>query len=151
MLPKVVIGLTVNMFMKQTSQSDQTCPLNWGGVLINLSYTGSEANGAYWAQFYKTNDNQGGLITESWDDDDTKNGQYYTTEELKYQTNGNTISFSDKPRCRYVDDFSFYKFTLFLYNSNNKLILKLWYGYSNSGKKDGDVTTNISGLTVGYY
>ena len=118
------------------------------GVEIKLSFTGPESNGAKWAQYYETIISNGTIIS-SWDDGDTHNRFYYTFEELKEKTNGNTISFYDRPDDKFCDYAITEKFSLFLFNKNNEKILSLYYGYSNSGNESGNITT-IFPLTVGY-
>ena len=142
-------GLTVFEFRKYSAKTDPECDDDWAGVKISLSYTGTDAKYAKFAQYYTTNMDNGNQINEGWDGN---NGTdfYYTSQQLEGQIKGNTIFFDDHPNGRFADALTYCKFTLFLLDSNNNIIFKLWYSYSNSGKQDGAVTTTINGLTVGY-
>ena len=96
-----------------------------GGVVINLDYTGSNANGAQWKQRIYTDHPAEGKTSPYWDGD---NGSqyYYSGDEMKAQTNGKTVSFSDTPY-RGQKDAS-WRGILSLYNGNNH-VLSLYYGF----------------------
>jgi hypothetical protein len=78
-------------------------------------------------------DNHRKGVFSHYDDYDTGNRQYYTNEQRKRRTIGNTISFYDGPNRPYADDAWFFSADLSLYDRNNKLILKINYGFTVNG------------------
>lgn len=138
-------GLTIYNYSKFDEMRGDK---KWGGVLISLSYMSLQSNGSRWMQSWTSDFNAGGIITSGWDDRDTHNGNYYTQEQLQNRTKGNTVSFYDRPASPYSNDFpsTFTKFTLFLVNRYNQVILKLYYGYFTN--QNG---TTAYPLTVRYH
>ncbi len=113
-----VKGLTVNTFYGYYANHS-------GGLVISLSYTGAKANGANWAQKIYTDSPLGNKTSPYWDGD-TGSIYYYTSDEIKRMTNGNTVSFYDNPS-RNSD--ATWRAVLTLYNGKNR-ILSLSYGFT---------------------
>ena len=140
-----VTGLTKN---KYSAFDEMRGDRKWGGMEIDLSYISMYSNGSRWMQYWMSDFTPGVVIKTGLDAPDTNNGDYYTPKQLQIQTNGNSISFDDRPASYLTNDFpsTFTKFSLILVNKYNQMILKLYYGYFTN--KNG---TTAFPLTVGYH
>jgi len=110
------------------------------GLEISLKYTGTEANGAYWAQHIITNYpdpirfGNNNDILNYWDDYDTGNGRYYTDEQLNNRTKDDSVTFYDGPHRPYSDSPWFFSAQLYLFNHQNEVIFKIYYGFTVNGR-----------------
>jgi len=108
--------------------------------MFNFTYTG---DGYYFAQYVTTNfpdrkEFSNHYKTESfWDDPDTGNQRYLTEEERIKLTDGNTITFRDGVGRMNSDGSWFFSAKLYLFNRQNQVILKFYWGFSVDGN---DVT-----------
>jgi hypothetical protein len=93
-----------------------------GGLVIELSYTSSDKKDNYrWIQRFSRNHGPWTL-----DNEGSGSAGYYSPSELARNINGNTISFSDRPRS-YANNLN-YRFVLSLYKGNDR-IFAIFYGY----------------------
>ena len=62
-------------------------------------------------------------ILSYWDDYDTGNGRYYTNDQMRRRTNGESVTFHDGADRPHSDTEWFFRASLFLFNSQNQVIL----------------------------
>jgi len=112
------------------------------GLAFNFTYTG-DGDGYYFAQYITTNfpDPRRFLnhnkTLSYWDDYDTANQRYLTEKERIELTDGNTITYRDTADRPNSDDPWFFSAKLYLFNSQNQVVLKIYWGFSVVGN---DVT-----------